>query len=89
MSKLYYVAQVLPLPNKYRKKIEQKMSSFIFRGRHERLSLYELENTCKQGGLGLPNIAVKAECLLLKQTTRILSKPNETTYRHNIGWEIN
>ena len=82
LSKLYYVAQVLPLPNKYRKKVEQKLSSFIFCGRHERLSLTLLENTCKHGGLGLPNIAVKAECLLLKQTTRILSKPDETTYRH-------
>ena len=86
LSKLYYVAQVLPLTDKYRKRIEQKMSSFIFRGRHERLSLFELENTCRQGGLGLPNIAVKAECLLLKQTTRILSKPNETTYRHLGYW---
>ena len=62
------------------------MSSFLFWGRHERLPLYLLENTCKNGGLGLPNIAVKAECLLIKQTTRILSKPEETSYR-DTGWE--
>lgn len=86
MSKLYYVAQVLPLPTKYRKQIEQSLSSFLFRGRHERLSLSLLENSCKQGGLGLPNIAVKAQCLLLKQTTRILSKPGETSYRHLGYW---
>ena len=86
MSKLYYVAQVLPLPNKYRKRIEQKLSSFIFQGRHERLSLSVLENTNKQGGLGLPNIAVKADCLLLKQMTRIMIKPDETSYRHLGYW---
>ena len=46
LSKLYYVAQVLPLPSKYKRRIEQKMSNFIFMGRHERLSLSLLENTC-------------------------------------------
>ena len=76
----FYLAQVLPLPSKHENRIEQKLSSFIFMGRHERLSLSLLENTCKHGGLGLPNIAVKAQCLILKQTTRILSKPDETTY---------
>ena len=74
------------LGNKYRKRIEQKLSSFIFKGRHEKLSLSVLENTYKQGGLGLPNIAVKAEFLLLKQTTQILSKPDEITYRHLGYW---
>ena len=44
-----------------------------------------LENANKQGGLGLPNIAVKAECLFLKQTTRILSKPDETLEKINVN----
>ena len=30
LSKLYYVAQVLPLPNKYVKKVESSLSSFVF-----------------------------------------------------------
>ena len=38
MSKLFYVAQVIPLPEKFRKRIESKLSSFIFRGRHEGLN---------------------------------------------------
>ena len=45
-------------------------------------SLSLLENISKHGGLGLPNIAVKAECLLIKQTTRILSNLDKTSYRH-------
>ena len=48
LSKLYYVAQVLPLPNKYRKQVESSLSRFIFRGRHERLQLDELQNSYAQ-----------------------------------------
>ena len=85
LSKLYYVAQVLPLPNKYRKQIESSLSKFIFRGRHERLKVDELENSCEQGGLGLPNIAVKADSLLLKQMCRMLTLPAEKSF-HLLGY---
>jgi hypothetical protein len=81
LSKLYYVAQVLPLPNKYRKKIDSNLSKFIFRGRHERLQLDELQNNYEQGGLGLPNISVKADALLIRQMCRILNQPEEGSYR--------
>ena len=33
LSKLYYVAQVLPLPNKYKRKVEISLSKIIFRDR--------------------------------------------------------
>ena len=85
MSKLYYVAQVLPLPDKYRKRIEKNLSNFIFKGRHERVKLSEIENSPDQGGLGLPNIGVKSDCLLLKQMCRILSLPNEKSF-HLLGY---
>ena len=81
LSKLYYVAQVLPLPNKYRKQIDSSLSKFIFRGRHERLQLDELQNSYEQGGLGLPNIAVKADSLLLKQMCRMMNLPDEKSFR--------
>ena len=80
LSKLNYVAQVLPLPNKYRDRIERSLSKFIFKGRHEKLKLCELENTPEQGGLGLPNIGVKADCLLLKQMCRLLALPKEKSF---------
>ena len=85
LSKLYYVAQVLPLPNKYKKRIETKLSQFIFKGRHERVKLSEIENSLDQGGLGLPNIGVKSDCLLLKQMCRMLSLPNEQSF-HFLGY---
>ena len=44
LSKLWYVAQVLPLLHVYTKKIESALSAFIFKGRQERLKLCELQN---------------------------------------------
>ena len=68
MSKMWYVAQVLPLPPNVLKKVESASSAFIFRGRPERLKLAELENSVERGGLGLICVATKAECLLLRQS---------------------
>ena len=53
LSKLWYAAQVLPLPAQMVKKIESASSAFIFRGRPERLKLAELQNPKERGGLGL------------------------------------
>ena len=85
LSKLYYVAQVLPLPNKFRKLVESSLSKFIFRGRHERLQLDKLQNSYEDGGLGLPNIAVKADSLLLKQMCRMMNLPGEKSF-HLLGY---
>ena len=40
LSKLYYVAQVLPLPHEFKRQIDSSLSKFIFQGRqrHERLT---------------------------------------------------
>ena len=75
LSKLYYMAKVLPLPAKQRKRVESCLIKFIFRGQHKRLKLGEIENSTEQGGLGLPNIAGKADSLLLKQMCRMISLP--------------
>ena len=52
---IYILFKLLPLFNKHRKQIESSLSKFIFRGRHKRLKLDELENSFEPGGLGLPN----------------------------------
>ena len=86
LSKLWYAAQVLPLPHSVVKKIESSLSSFIFQGRHERLKLSELENTVKQGGLALTCVATKAQCLLLPQSLRLLENPGRDSYCHLGYW---
>ena len=86
LSRLWYVAQVLPLPSAMTKRIESLVSSFIFQGRHERLKLAELQNPQKKGGLGLICVATKAECLLLRQSLRILARPELVSNKHLGHW---
>ena len=68
------------------KKIESSSSTFIFRGRPERLKLAELQNPIEKGGLGLVCVATKAECLLLRQSLRILARPTSDCYLHLGHW---
>ena len=49
------------------------------------INVSELENTPENGGLGLPNISVKADSLLMKQMCRMLSLPNEDSF-HMVGY---
>ena len=86
LSKLWYVAQVLPLTNRMAKKFEKLVSSFIFRGRHERLKLAELQNLPASGGLGLTCVSTKAEALLLRQSLRILARPTLNCSKHVGYW---
>ena len=50
LSNFWYICQVLHLPHVYTKKIESAPSAFIFKGRHKRLKLSELENGKEKGG---------------------------------------
>ena len=85
-SKLWYVCQMLPLPPSFAKKFESLLSSFLFRGKPERLKLEELFNSPDRGGLGLMDIRNKADSLFLKQLTRMLFKKEEGSYRHLCYW---
>ena len=86
LSKLWYTAQVLPIPSSVVKKLEAASSSFIFRGRPERLKLAELQKPVEGGGLGLVCIATKAECLLLRQSVRVLERREENCCHHLAHW---
>ena len=86
LSKLWYVCQVLPLPFTFAKKIESLLSSFIFRGKPERLKLTELCLPPERGGLSLPELRSKADALRLKQLTRMLQHKEGGSYRHMCYW---
>ena len=86
LSKLWFAAQVLPLPANMTKKFESASSSFIFRGRPERLKLSDLQNPKEKGGLGLVCLATKAECLLLRQSLRVLDQPSSDSFLHLGHW---
>ena len=77
---------MLPIPSSVVKKLEAASSSFIFRSRPERLKLAELQNSVERGGLGLVCIATKAECLLLRQSIRVLERKEENWCHHLALW---
>ena len=85
LSKLYYVAQVLPLPSSTGRIIRALVGQFLWKGRLEKLPLQEVYSPASNGGLGLPCIEARCEALLLTHTCRILSS-NSRSKRHLAYW---
>ena len=75
LSKLWYLAQVLPLPRNILLELEKVSRKFLWLGRLEHLPFEELHAPLLEGGLGLPNIQAKCDALFLKQTCRFLAAP--------------
>ncbi len=73
LSKLWYLAQILPLPAAFLRRILRSASNFLWGGRLERLAWAELEAPKAEGGLGVANIASRARALLLKQACHRLN----------------
>jgi hypothetical protein len=81
-SKLWYKASALPLSIKFAKKFESAMFRFLWIGKLEKLKLDEIKNPVLAGGLNLPCVISKADCLFLSQTCRLLSRPITKEYIH-------
>ena len=64
-SKLWYKASALPLSIKFAKKFEYAMFRFLWIGKLEKLKLDEIKNPVLAGGLNLPCVISKADCLFL------------------------
>ena len=87
LSKLWYVSQILPLPPKFASKIESLTSSFLFKGKTERLELMELCLPPERGVLSLPEIRSRADALRLKHLCRMLEQRECGAYRHLCYWQ--
>jgi hypothetical protein len=73
LSKLWYHAQILPLPPACVQRIKQVAGAFLWAGRLERLAYDELYVPLHQGGLGLTCVATRAQALLAKQACHRLA----------------
>jgi hypothetical protein len=67
LSKLWYLAQILPLPQVVAARATSMASSFLWLGHLERLAWQELHGKKEKGGLGVSCIATRGEALLAKQ----------------------
>jgi hypothetical protein len=66
-SKLWYLAQILPLPQAVAARATTLAGSFLWAGHLERLAWQELHHKRQAGGLGVSCIFTRGQALLAKQ----------------------
>ena len=88
LSRVYYVASILPINKTMVKKFEKEMGKFLWIGSGKilRVSLEELKNFPEQGGLGLPCVVNRCEALLLSQLLRLLKSNDKKSIGHVGYW---
>lgn len=74
LSKLWHAAQVLPLDDDVRKKLNTAVAAFIWRGFLYRVPMEVIVRSRAQGGLGFPNLKLKCTSMLTGRwhTMRVL-----------------
>ena len=88
LSRIYYIASILPLSKTAGKKFERIMGKFIWRssGRILRVSLEELKLPCLRGGLKLACVHKMSNSLLLTQLLRLLKNGDFKSLRSVDFW---
>ena len=88
LSRVYYVAAILPLKPAMVKKFESLMGKFIwnYSGKVLRVALDELKNEKSAGGLKLPCLASMADALLFSQCIRLIRSEDRRSVQHFDFW---
>ena len=88
LSRVYYVASILPVPPNVVKKFESMMGKFIWNksGRILRIALDEIKNKKLDGGLQLPCLASMADSLLVSQCVRLINSGDKKSLHHLRFW---
>ena len=82
LPKLWYLAEVLPLPAGWAAEIEKLVYLFIKMGKMELMALAEMCNPVDKGGLGLVCVRSKADSLFLRQTLRMMAQKNTLHWKY-------
>ena len=87
LSRVYYVASILPINVTMIKKFEKEIGKFLWArsGKILRVALDEIKNSPERGGLAVPCLASKCKSLLLSQLLRLL-KSEDTKSMAHIGY---
>ena len=88
LSRVYYVASILPVTPNIVKKFESLMGKFIWNksGRILRIALDEIKNKKLDGGLQLPCLASMADSLLVSQCIRLINSGDKKSLQHLSFW---
>ena len=84
LSRVYYVAAVLPMKPEMVKKFESLMGKYLwnFSGKILRVSIDEMKNKKLEGGLNLPCLASMADSLLFSQLCRLIKSGERKSLGH-------
>ena len=90
LSRVYYVAAVLPIKPAVVKKFESLMGRYLwnFSGKIIRVAIDEMKNKKLEGGLNLPCLASMADSLLFSQLCRLLRSGDKKTLGHVSYWLV-
>ena len=88
LSRVYYIASILPIRATMVKKFESLMGKFIWQksGKVLRVAIEELKNSHLAGGLNLPCLATMSDALLSSQCVRLIRSGDVKSLRHLDYW---
>ena len=73
LSKLWYVAHVMPLARRVADKLDKLVRAFLWIGHLEKLPWTQLYNRLEDGGLGVVNVFARGQAMLAKTLYRQLT----------------
>ncbi|KAJ4437581.1 hypothetical protein ANN_17726 [Periplaneta americana] len=85
LSKLWYLAQILPLPSKYSTVLDRAISFYVWKGYFYKLPKTQLHLPITKGGLQLTAIKEKSQALLTRNILR--AKHDESDPMDNKFWQ--
>ena len=86
LSRVYYVASILPITKTMVKKFESIIGKFIWKGRLLRVALAEIKNSKMKGGLDLVCLQSMSSSLLVSQFLRLLKSSDNKSINHAAYW---
>ena len=87
LSRIYYVASILPIRQGVMRKMETLIGNFIWAGHGiMRISINDIKNSKSCGGLGLPCINTMNKALMTSQCVRLLKSKDKRSISHIDFW---
>ena len=88
LSRIYYVAAILPIKCGMVKKFETLMGKFIWNwsGKILRVPIDEIKNKKLDGGLKLPCLSNMADALIFTQCIRLIKSKDSKSLQHLMFW---
>ena len=88
LSRLYYVASILPLPHGYATAIDKTIGQFVwaFSGKIMRVSMEDMKLPTNRGGAQLTCMRRMLKSLLFTQILRLLKSNHEKSISHLGFW---